>query len=309
MKTFYAVTLILMLALGISIALPQQSEDPQLSPCEELAEALGPFYPTISYDPTAREDIIVYPSNNEQAELSIATSPAVSGRLLIGTWTGSSPGPYVGYYYSTNGGSSWNGNDFLPEAGQGAHLPRVAFAANGDAYFLWREPIIPTYFWIKKSTDGGSTWLSRVGIATGYPPNYETLPHYPHLAADATPASPFANRVYMAYTEFYPYYFQSGVAPIKMKRSVEGTWYTPVNISGNHTGTFSRGVQLATDKYGNLFAIWAIYDEDTPSPEDALGFNHSTDGGVTWANPRRAVEISILAPVSSEQFLGLISSC
>lgn len=288
MKTFHSVSLFLMLTLGISICSAQQ-EEPQLSPLQELGDLLGPYTPNISSNPTARPDIIVHPSSYNQLNLSIATSPTVPERLLLGSYTA---GYGVGYYYSINGGNTWDGNDFLPQAGAGAQYPKVAFAANGDAYFLWKESNIPTYFWIKKSTDGGSTWLSRVGIATGYPPNYETLPHYPHLAADATPASPFANRVYMAYTEFYPYYFQSGVAPIKMKRSVEGTWYTPVNISGNHTGTFSRGVQLATDKYGNLFAIWAIYDEDTPSPEDALGFNHSTDGGVTWANPRRAVEIS-----------------
>lgn len=105
MKTLQALSAILMLALGISIGFSQQGEEeeqPQLSPFEELGELRGPFSPTISQSPTAREDIIVYLSNNNQAELSIATSPTVPGLIMIGSWTSPSPGPRVGYYYSTN---------------------------------------------------------------------------------------------------------------------------------------------------------------------------------------------------------------
>lgn len=248
MKTFHAVSVFLMLTLGISVCFSQQ-EEPQLSPLQELGDLLGPYTPGISSNPTPRPDIIVHPSSYNQLNLSIATSPTVAGRLLVGSYTA---GYGVGYYYSTNGGNTWDGSDFLPQAGGGAQYPNVAFTADGDAYFMWKESLAPDqpYFWIKKSTDGGSTWLSKVGVATGFYPNYETFPHYQHLAADATPSSPFANRVYMAYTEFYPYYFQGGVAPIKMERSVNGTWYAPVNISGSQTGSVM--LQRKMDFWGSV---------------------------------------------------------
>jgi len=102
MKTFHALSMLLMLTLGISICFSQQ-EEPQLSPVQELGQLLGPFTPNIGSNPTARPDIIVHPSGYNQLNLSIATSPTVTGRLLLGSYTA---GYGIGYYYSTNGGSS-----------------------------------------------------------------------------------------------------------------------------------------------------------------------------------------------------------
>lgn len=275
MKTFKAVTVVMMSAC-FSLSFSQAP----LSPFEEHGQLSDPFTPIVTYNPTARPDIIVHPSTYNQIDLSIASSPANPQRILIGSYTA---GFGVGYYYSSNGGQNWTGNDFLPEASGNGQYPVVSFDANGNAFYLYRQTLaadLPVN-WLKKSTDGGATWLPKVGVVP------EPYALYANMAIDATTTSPYANNIYVGYTDFIS--FPSFPAPVKVRRSTNG-FSSAINISDPVTSYFSRGVGFTVDTYGTVFAVWAIYDGN--GPENALGFNYSVNGGASWGTPRRVIGIS-----------------
>lgn len=75
--------------------------------------------PPTSEDISSSIDKIVYPSYNDQSQVSIAINPLNSNNLLIGANTniGQFINPRQGYYYSTNGSSDWLGDDVLPGVG------------------------------------------------------------------------------------------------------------------------------------------------------------------------------------------------
>ncbi|MBI2344748.1 hypothetical protein HYV10_01595 [Candidatus Dependentiae bacterium] len=113
-------------------------------------------------------DIRVYQSSNDQTEVSIAINQANLNNLLIGANTTGGQG----YYYSADGGNNWLGSDVLPGVDSISADPAVVFDASGNAYFNFLERIGSSwYLKIKKSTDGGSNWLSSVQIPNAGDPD------------------------------------------------------------------------------------------------------------------------------------------
>jgi hypothetical protein len=66
-----------------------------------------------------------------------------------------------------------------------------------------------------------------------------------------------------------------------------------VNISLGETSLFSQGANLAVGPTGDVYAVWAIYDDwdGGQTDEEAIGFAKSTNGGATWQAPSRILEI------------------
>lgn len=216
-------------------------------------------------------DIQVYPSFVNQTEFSIAVNPKNQNNILIGANTDLGPG----YYYSTNSGLNWQGDDLLPGVFYGGD-PTVAFDSNGYAFYCYLEDVSED-IWklrVRKSTTGGATWQFPVEI-----PNVGD-PDKPHMAIDIYNR----NYIYTAYTDFSVYY-----QPIKFFRSIDGgvSFSNPREIGGSPSYYMCQGVNLATGPNGELYAAWAIYSDwgEGFYGEDGIGFNRSTDGGTNWNGP------------------------
>lgn len=273
MNTRFVVKVIAATLSCFSLSLSQEF------PWQEPGELAGPFDPIVVYNSPVRPDIRIHGNTFNQIDLSIASSTTDPGRILIGSYNS---GYAVDYIYSTNGGLSWTGNAML-QAQPGAHRPVVAFDASGNAFFLYKEPASFYYLWIHKSLDGGTTWQSRIGVD-----GYSNFPFTPHMAIDATPSSNYSNYIYVGYTEWV-----SAPAPIMVSRSINGgsSFLPPMNISAPVTSYYSQGVRLTVGANGHVYAAWAIGDDLNP-PQEAIGFNHSTNGGQFWETAQRAIEIS-----------------
>ncbi len=84
-------------------------------------------------------DIRIFPSSNPQSEVNISIDPTNSKNILVSAQTiwGNS---IQGYYYSNDGGQTWNGSDHLPNSAYGRGDPCTAFDAQGNGYIVSMSP-------------------------------------------------------------------------------------------------------------------------------------------------------------------------
>jgi len=245
---------------------------------------------------SSAEDIHVFPSGSDQSEVSIALNWCNPINFLIGANGVGAAGYSQGYYYSENSCASWSGSDQLPGTGYYTSDPSVVFDAynignyNGysNGFFNYLEYGGFSYsLKIAKTTNGGRTWFPAVSIPSPGDPDKN------HITADAT-SSPYTNNLYVGYTDFA---FFPG-SPVRVSRSTDhgSSFSVPVDISQGITSLFSQGVNLAVGPGGEVYAVWAIYDDwNDLDPnvwdEEAIGFSRSFNGGASWESPSRILEI------------------
>jgi hypothetical protein len=109
----------------------------------------------------------------------------------------------------------------------------------------------------------------------------------------------YNGNIYVSLTESITYPW-----PIKVSYSANGgtSFSLAEDISGSATGVFSQGVNLSVGHDGVVYAVWAINDQPWTSGyygSDGIGFNKSTDGGLSWPFVDRILEI-----VGSRDFWG-----
>lgn len=227
-----------------------------------------------------------FPSTTTQSELSVDVSPTdekiifcsantyVIGGALYGT----------GIYFTTNQGSNWTGYD-NPPFGTNSGDPASVISLNG--YFYEGYITNASGQGVSRSTDNGATWTSSV---VGTVPGSSDLLDKNHMTADKSPSSPYKNRVYVAYTEFISGSANENQIVVKYSSDNGTTWSAGVNVStGANAGSHNQGVNLSTGPNGEVYAIWAVYDNWAVGSygEDGIGFNVSTDGGATWGTAKR----------------------
>ena len=220
--------------------------------------------------------------------MSIAIDPFNSERLLVGANTINPAGTYFGqgYYYSSDGGTLWDGNDILPQTSHSASDPAVAFDADGKAYFHFLDGNSfsgPVLAYVAKSTNGGLTWQNRVeipGVGNG---------DKGHVTIDVT-HGPFRNNLYVALTDI-----SLTGWPVLASRSTDqgSSFSSAVSISDDVTSLYTQGVNLAIGPSGEVYAVWAIGDDWGQGlyGSDGIGFNKSVDGGANWQTSRRIFDI------------------
>ncbi len=270
---------------------------------EYYTRTAGPMTPGDLTEPiignqwmSSSTDIQVYPSSNDQSEVSIAVNWCNTNNMLIGGNVVGSLGYSQGYYYSEDCGMTWSGSDQLPGTPYYTSDPSVAYDVYtignpgnySSGYFNYLR--FEGFFYglaVNKTTDGGHTWGSAVSIPSPGDPDKN------HMAIDPT-TGPYANNIYVAYTDFASF----PGSPVRLSRSTDrgASFSVPVNISQGTTSLFSQGINLAVGPQGHAYAAWAIYDDwNDIDPniwdEEAIGFTRSTNGGITWETPRRILEI------------------
>jgi hypothetical protein len=271
---FLSILLLVVVATGTQPRVVERMSDKSGDPTAYEVHVRPDIRP-IPGPPSGYDIVHIYPSTSHtQSETSICVNPNDASHFLVGVnaiTNEPSPDFHQGYYYSFDRGVSWDGDNILPNVND-AGDPVVCIDLNGNAYFNYITWTSGMEVWVKKSTDGGVTWLTSVKI-----PNAGSTDK-PHMVVDIVPGSPYAGYVYSAWTDFsqYPY-------PIKFSRSTNGgsSFVNAFNISGTTADYLAQGVNLEVGPNGAVYATWSIY-EDGYLTEVGNGFNVSYDGGATW---------------------------
>ena len=229
-------------------------------------------------------------TNTTQSELSIDIHPTNPNVLFAGSNGTSWPvsGVYgTGVYWSTNAGSTWTGNDNpSPYFGTGnSGDPAAVIGQNGNFYMGYIRDAGGQG--VSVSTNNGSNWSSY--IAGTDPSGSSDLLDKNHLWVDKKSGSPYANRVYDAWTHFVTGNASENQVVINYSSNNGVNWSSFVDLSTSLApGSHAQGVNINTGPNGEVYATFAVYDNWGVGTygEDAIGFAKSTDGGVTWTKAR-----------------------
>jgi hypothetical protein len=235
---------------------------------KESKKPVGGFS-TNSLTTGAGDDIRLWPSNNHQSEVHISIDKTNPCNLVASANTYTDENSQ-GYYYSTDGGNTWQGSDDMPNNSDSSGDPSTAYDASGNAYIagmLETNHVEDGYF-IQRSANKGTSWSNQTRAA-GPAPNFDKE----MIAADDVPTSPFANNLYAAWTDFSTY-------TVRFNRSTnQGTSYSQPITLLNGSG---QGANVQTGPNGEVYVCWADYRN---SSFTGLGFVRSTDGGATFTAP------------------------
>jgi hypothetical protein len=208
-------------------------------------------------------------SGQDQNELVLSVSPADPANLVGGA-NDYRVGPVrCGWFSSRDGGVTWTDGVLSEPTYPLQGDPAVAHCADGSAVYVclsFTGAYQPHGLFAYRTTDGGQTWGSPVAVLnrpTGFP-----FADKEWVACDRTATSPYANRVYVTWTDFG----LSG-SPILMRRSTDGgrTWSSNVRVSD---GANCQGSVISTARNGTVYVAW--------DAGGAIGFDRSTDGGQTF---------------------------
>ncbi|MBN8546878.1 MAG: T9SS type A sorting domain-containing protein [Ignavibacteria bacterium] len=233
-------------------------------------------------------------TNSTQSELSIDVHPLNMNILLLSanstSWSGSSVGTLygTGTYLTTNGGTNWQGWDD-PPYGRNSGDPVSVIAPNGYMHVGYIHNSGGQG--VATSSNNGVNWTTSQAGAN--PSSSADLLDKNHMTADKVPGSPYANRLYDAWTAFLTGSPNNNNIELVYSSNNGTSWSTPKNISGNlNAGSHCQGVNLSTGPNGEVYATFAVYDQWGAGVygEDAIGFAKSTDGGVTWTPATKAYQ-------------------
>ncbi len=220
-------------------------------------------------------NIRILPTSGNQTEFSASIWLNNPAHIFVGA---NSDGGQ-GYYYTVNGGLNWNGGDLLPGSVLISSDPAVVYDINGKIHFNYFDNVMVS----DRSTNGGASWLGRVLIPSSgdFDKN--------HNAVDLNAASPYSNRIYVAWSDFF-----LPSPPIVFSYSTNGgtSYSTPQQIGLPVNNHYEHGCNIQVGPNGEVYCVWAAPFKISPFTEDFIGFTKSNNGGVTWMTPVNAIDIN-----------------
>jgi hypothetical protein len=174
-------------------------------------------------------------------------------------------------YWSTDGGQSW-GETTLPLVTQDDFHsdPTVEWTSDGTA---WSATIGITgdgnnlRLRLYRSTNNGATWVFDSTISGS-----QTATDKQMIWIDHSVTSPNLDTMYVIWHNGAPVYMN------RKKRN--GTWGTPIKVSGSETTGTGIGADVKTNSAGVVFAFWP----DTGSRK--IYMVKSTNGGQSYSKPK-----------------------
>ncbi|NUN09402.1 MAG: T9SS type A sorting domain-containing protein [Ignavibacteriaceae bacterium] len=244
-------------------------------------------------------EAVVYPNfrpfpttNSTQSEMSVDINPLNSNIIFCSANATNNPVTTIygtGVYYTTNAGTTWAGAD-NPPFGTNSGDPAVSIGTNGNFFVGFIDGgANDGGQGVAVSTNNGGNW-GRYVVAPK-PASTADLLDKNHLVVDKKVGSPFENRVYAAWTAFVTGSPNENDIEVRYSTNNGQNWSASINISGAlNAGSHNQGINLQTGPNGEVYAAWAVYDQWAAGQygEDAIAFNVSTDGGVTWGVPKKA---------------------
>jgi hypothetical protein len=263
-----------------------------------------------------------------QNETAIAQNPFNPRQLVAGFNDYRRGDGTCGTAFSTNGGSSWtdstmpNGftrgtafGNVARQYWQAGGDPSVAWDSRGNAYyacqvfmrpgFVTNNPDTSSAVYVFRSTgDAGASWnftghpaieTFASSQATGLPLNDK-----PYMAVDASPTSPFRDRVYVAWTVFatdgtgYIFvvhsddYGQTFSSPVLVSTTSPSLCSNTLGLpTPQGTCNFNQGADPFTGPDGTLYIAYSNFNTTTTGSDNHFQvlLTKSTDGGQTFGAP------------------------
>ncbi|MCH7474495.1 MAG: hypothetical protein IIA27_07460 [Gemmatimonadetes bacterium] len=254
----------------------------------EPAAAVPPAIP-LENPPPDGPDIRITPENDRtQSENSVAVHPLNS--MVILNSNNSTDWPVTtlfgtSWFLSTDGGQTWTGESAGPDGVANNGDPAAAIDLDGKLYIGYINSAGGQG--VSFSTNMGTDW-THVDIVATVPGLFDLLDKN-HLTVDNVAASPFADRVYSAWTEFIAGGPNDNDIVLSFSTDGGNSWSALANLSdGVAAGNHNQGVNIQTGPGGEVYVCWSIYDA-FPADETAIGFNSSTNGGATWTGESRII--------------------
>lgn len=181
-------------------------------------------------------------------------------------------GGSLAVYYSSDAGATW-GQTTLPRTGtfgDDFHSdPTVDWTSDGTAWAITiginSDPVnlqLRAY----KSTDGGATWTYDATISGDH-----RFADRQMIWVDHSAASPYKDNLYVVW--------HNGPDVYMARRTPDGTWHAPIQVSGPETTGTGIGSDVKVDGAGTVYAYWP----DTGSQR--IYVTRSTNGGVSYSKP------------------------
>ena len=215
----------------------------------------------------------IYPSDVTQTEVLAAVHPS-DPNIIFASANTIKFNPFFiseGIYLSTDGGTTWTGNDTCTGAPIQFHGgdPGVAIDKNGT-FILTRLGITPFVgLYSHFSTDNGMTWSDQKTIADH---DLERAT----IGSDGSPTSSFYGRTYAAWVRFAPPY------PVYLSYTDDGgvNWSTPDQINNPTKRNAGGDIDIGND--GKVHVCWAGVADQSPFTEILVGHASSTNGSSSW---------------------------
>ena len=218
----------------------------------------------------------VHPSANTQSEVPITRHPT-NPLIMFGSANTVQASPFFiseGVYVTTDGGTTWFGNDTTLAAPINNHGgdPAPAIDYNGRFYqsYLGNST---SGMYASYSTNNGATWANTYTIVTGSQDKNHTF-------VNDVPSSPYFGRVYVTWSLFTA----TNPPAVVAYSTNQGVSYTaPINVHTVASGHYAQGVNGAIAPNGDAYITWQSPVSASPYTGDFIGFAKSTDGGATWS--------------------------
>ena len=174
-------------------------------------------------------------------------------------------------YWSTDGGQTW-GETTLPVVGKDSFHsdPTVDWTSDGTAWSTAlgiSEGAETLRLRLYRSTDNGATWEFDSTISGNHAVTDKQMAWVDHGAA-----SPYLDTMYVIWHNGRPVYMN--------RKRRDGTWGSPVKVSGAETTGTGIGADVKTNSAGVVFGFWP----DTGSRRIFLV--RSTNGGQSYTKPK-----------------------
>lgn len=232
-------------------------------------------------------DVMIGEGENTQSENSIAVSP-LDNEFLLNSNNSEDYAAEVllgaDFFISEDAGMEWEG-EIEGVGGDNSGDPAVAMNADGRLFVGYINEMFGQSVAI--SDDKGQNWERHL-IAPS-PGFYPAALDKNHLWIDNSPQSPYRNNVYCAWTRFSNGAAYDGEIQLSYSNNGGTLWTNPFVISeGVNALSHNQGVNIQTGANGELYVVWAIYDQ-WPGDECAMGFTCSFDGGYSFEPARRII--------------------
>lgn len=218
-------------------------------------------------------------------------------------------------YFSSDGGGTWGGVDLpLPPAigANGTRFgsdPSLAFDSSGNLYYSYivvffgnGNGVNGTEMAVAKSVDGGRTYPSAAFFSFEGGGNH--FNDKPMITTDTNPASPFRDRVYVAWDAASGGSTGGGV---RVASSADGVNFAVTRADDPGGPGRAIGAVPFVGPGGELYVAWNDYHANT------IAFNRSFDGGVTWDRQRvvaaKRIPFDIALPAESFRGALVYPSC
>ncbi len=263
-----------------------------------------------------------------QNETAIAVNPTDPENLIASANDYRRGDGGCGTYYSVNGAKNWSGGVAPASFIRGAALTGtlrtyfqasgdtdVAFDSKGTAYLqcqvfnrgfgVTQDPDVSSGILLFRSDNKGASWNfpGRVVVASNGSPTSNGFEDKPLMAVDSNARSPFADRVYVTWTEFR----NDGTAPILEAHSSDAgeTFSAPKVLSGIdptlcqvQAGPVPGACDANQFSYpfvapdGTVYVVWSNFNNAVSGDDNhnQVLITKSTDGGATFSPVAKATD-------------------